>query len=179
MPCMWTIDTNHTGENMGHWLDTKLSSWKVLDKTTVCVSDTAANMIKMMEYLPNDMEHNDCLNHVLQLSINDEILEKPEIKNIIMNVRAVTNYTSILLSSALKRKQEELGWESKDIRALVQDVKTRWNSTHDMLARFVELEEPIKSLLGEDEWKNKIKCGTGYVKISSNDWKVMRNVVKK
>ena len=172
------FDTNHTGENMGHWLDTKLSSWKVLDKTTVCVSDTAANMIKMMEYLPNDMEHNDCLNHVLQLSINDEILEKPEIKNIIMNVRAVTNYTSILLSSALKRKQEELGWESKDIRALVQDVKTRWNSTHDMLARFVELEEPIKSLLGEDEWKNKIKCGTGYVKISSNDWKVMRNVVK-
>ena len=78
---------------MGTWLDTKLSSWKVLDKTTVCVSDTAATMIRMMEYLPNDKEHNDCLNHFLQLSINDEILEKPEIKSIIINVRAVTNYT--------------------------------------------------------------------------------------
>ena len=55
----------------------KLESWKVIDKTTVCVSDTAANMLKMMEYLPNNMEHNDCLNHVFQLSINDEILEKP------------------------------------------------------------------------------------------------------
>ena len=71
------FDTNHTGENMGNWLDMKLESWKVIDKTTVCVSDTAANMLKMMEYLPNNMEHNDCLNHVFQLSINDEILEKP------------------------------------------------------------------------------------------------------
>ena len=64
------------------------------------------------------------------------------------------------------------------MRSLVKDVKTRWNSTHDMLARCVELEEPIKSLLSEDLWKNKIKCGTAYVKISSNDWKLMKNVVK-
>ena len=39
------FDTNHTGENMGNWLDMKLESWKVIDKTTVCVSDTAMNML--------------------------------------------------------------------------------------------------------------------------------------
>ena len=72
----------------------------------------------MMEYFPNNMEHNDCLNHVFQLSINDEILEKPEIKNIVANVRAFTNYTSVLLSSALRKRQEELGWEDKDIQIL-------------------------------------------------------------
>ena len=136
------FDTNHTGKNMGNWLDMKLESWKIIDKTTVCVSDTASNMLKMMEYLPNSMEHCDCLNHVFQLAINDEILEKPEIKNIVANVRAFTNYTSVLLSSALRKKQETLGWEDKDIKTLVQDVKTRWNSTHDMLERFAELEEP-------------------------------------
>lgn len=172
------FDTNHTGENMGNWLDMKLESWKVIDKTTVCVSDTASNMLKMMEYLPNSMEHNDCLNHVFQLSINDEILEKPEIKNIIANVRAFTNYTSVLLSSALRKRQEELGWEDKDIKTLVQDVKTRWNSTHDMLARFAELEEPIKKILDDEVWKNKIKCGSASVKLSSNDWKVIKNTVK-
>ena len=98
-------------------------SLKVIDKTTVCVSDTAANMLKMMDYLPNNMEHCDCLNHVFQLFINDEILQKPEIKNIVANVRAFTNYTSVLLSSALRKRQEELGWEEKDIKTLVQDVK--------------------------------------------------------
>ena len=74
------FDDHHTSENLGNWLEEKLGKWGVLDKTTVVVSDTAANMLKMMDYLPNDMEHNSCLNHVLQLVINDEVFEKQEIK---------------------------------------------------------------------------------------------------
>ena len=121
-------DGHHTGENLGNWLEEKLEKWKVLDKVTVTVSDTAANMIKMMEFLPSHIVHNGCLCHVLQLSINDEILEKPEVKHIIFSVRAFTNYASIstLLSTAVRRKQEELGWSESDLKALVQDVKTRW-----------------------------------------------------
>ena len=49
------FDNHHTGENIADWLDSKLTSWKVLDRTTVVISDTASNMIKSMEYLPNDM----------------------------------------------------------------------------------------------------------------------------
>ena len=98
-------DGHHTGQNLGGWLEDKLEKWKVLDKTTVTVSDTAANMIRMMDFLPDHITHNPCLNHVLQLAINDEVLEKPEIKNLILNVRAFTNYaaTSTLLSAALRQ----------------------------------------------------------------------------
>ena len=122
------FDGHHTRENLGGWLEDKLEKWKVLDKTTVTVSDTAANMIKMMEFLPAHMTHNGCLNHVLQLAINDEVLDKPEIKNVILSVRAFTNYAevAILCSAALRKKQEALGWEEKDHRALIQDVKTCW-----------------------------------------------------
>jgi hypothetical protein len=79
---------------------------------TVTVTDTAANMIKMMEFLPSHTGHNGCLNYVLQLSINGEILEKPEVKNIISSVRAFTNYAviSTLLSTAVRSKQDKLGW---------------------------------------------------------------------
>lgn len=55
------FDGHHTGENIAEWLDSKLTSWKVLDKTTVVISDTASNMLKCMEFLPNDMEHCGCL----------------------------------------------------------------------------------------------------------------------
>ena len=178
-------DGHHTGENLGNWLEEKLEKWKVLDKTTVTVSDTAANMLRMMRFLPEHIVHNSCLNHVLQLTINDEVLEKPEIKNLITNVRAFTNYAGIitLLSSAIRKKQEELEWEEKDMKTLVQDVKTRWNSSFDMLARFFLLQEPVKKVLEDEEWKEKIvlKGGAGAgrpVKFSSNDWKLMEKVVK-
>ena len=173
------FDEHHTSENLGNWLEEKLASWKVLDKTNVVVSDSASNMLKMMEFLPNDMEHNSCLNHVLQLVINDEVFEKPEVKNIITNVKAFVNYcsNSVLLSSALRKKQEELGFSC--IKSLVQDVKTRWNSTNDMTERFVELKQPIIAILDEDEWKNKIRLKSGsVVKFSPNDWRVMEKLVE-
>ena len=121
-----TYDSNHTGENLGHWLEDKLEKWKVLEKTTVTVSDTAANMGKKFEFLPSHIVHNGCLNYVLQLVVNDEILEKPEVKNIVFSVRAFTNYASIstLLSAAVRSKQEEMGWSDTELKALVQDVKT-------------------------------------------------------
>ena len=64
--------------------------------------------------MPNDMEHIDCLNHVLQLAINDEVFEKPEVTNITANVKAFVSYSSssILLSAAVKKKQEDLGFVS-------------------------------------------------------------------
>ena len=173
------FDDHHTGEKLGNWLEEKLGTWKVLDKTTVVVSDTAANMLCMMNFLPNDMERVNCLNHVLQLAINDEVFEKPEVTSIIANVKAVTNYasSSVLLSEAIRKKQEDLGFKS--IKTLTQDVRTRWNSTNDMVERFVELKDPITEVLESEEWKDKITVKPGVkVKFTSNDWRVLERLVQ-
>ena len=172
------FDDHHTGENIADWLDNKLTTWKVLDKATVVISDTASNMLKSMEFMPNNMEHCGCLNHVLQLAINDETFQKPEVQNIMAKVKAFITYhsMSVLLSSALEKKQKELGWEK--VLQPVKDVKTRWNTTHDTLKRFVELKNPITKILNDEEWKEKIKVNKKAVKFSSLEWQVMENVVK-
>ena len=174
------FDDHHTGQNLGNWLEDKLGAWKVLDKTTVVVSDTASPMLRMMDFLPNDMEHVGCLNHVLQLVVNDEVLGKPELTGIIANMKAVANYASVsvLLSSAIKEKQKELGFPS--IKTLIQDVKTRWNSTCDMTERFLELKDAIIEVLESEDWKGKItvKSTGAKVKFSSNDWRIMERTVQ-
>ena len=167
------FDQSHTGEHIAEWLDTKLSSWSVLDKTNVVISDSASNMLKSMDYLPNSMEHINCLNHVLQLSINDEVFLKLELKNINGKIKSFLNYhsSSNLLNSALEERQKECGFET--FKQPIQDVKTRWNTTYDSWSRFLELKEPINLILDDRHWKEKLK-----VKFSSYDWKVMENVVK-
>ena len=52
-----------------------------------------------------------------------------------------------------------------------------------MLERFHHLQEPVKKVLEDEEWKEKITVKTGatagrYVKFTSNDWKLMEKVVK-
>ena len=143
------------------------------------VSDTASNMLRMMNFLPNDIKRVDCLNHVLQLAINDEVFEKPEVTTVLANVKAVTNYasSSVLLSEAIRKKQEELGFTI--IKTLIQDVKTRWNSTNDMVERFVELKEPISEVLESEEWKGKISVKAGVkVKFTSSDWRLLERLVQ-
>jgi len=176
------FDISHSGQNIGEWLDKKLEDWKVLDKTTVCVSDTASNMLKSMEYLPTHMIHNGCMNHILQLSINDELLEKPAVKSTIIKLRAFSNFASKsnLFSEYLRQLQREAGVEENKVLMSKQDCVTRWNSTYEMIDRAVELEEFIKTALDDDHWKKKIKYKNNgieaQVKFSSHDWKLIKTV---
>ena len=65
-------------------------------------------------------------------------------------------------------------------KAIVQDVKTRGNSTLDMLERFSDLQEAVKKVMEDEELKDKIinKTSGKAVKFTNNEWKVMERVVK-
>ena len=39
---------------MALFLEEKLESWQVFDKVDVIISDSAANMLKLMDFLPED-----------------------------------------------------------------------------------------------------------------------------
>ena len=164
------LNESHSGENMWNHLSEKLEDWKVLDKTKVLISDSASNMLKMLEFAPPDVELVRCLNHILNTIVQDELLKGPQVKGLISNLRDVTNYShrSTLFAEDLRKKMENLGWEDK---ALIQDVLTRWNSTYDMLERFLELYEAVKKSL-EDGWAERIKDGKT-IKFSESNMKVI------
>ena len=64
---------------------------------------------------------------------------------VVAAVRIVTHFhTSTLSANKLKEKQALLGIPQPK---LIQDVETRWNSTHDMLARMLEQQVAVTAVM--------------------------------
>ena len=71
-----------------------LDRWKLSHIDWDLVSDSASNMVAMADYI-DGLEHVKCLNHVLQLCINDErCAENPKWNYISRNVRKIRNGTA-------------------------------------------------------------------------------------
>ena len=169
------FDVSHSGLNVARWLESECDKWGVTEDVGVVTTDTAANMLKMMEYLPIHFLHGGCLNHIIQLVIKDELLEKPSIKVLVKTCRHICTYAnqSVQLSQYIVKKQMEAGKEKHSCLNLIQDVVTRWNSTYLMLKRFLVLQPHVRSALTDQEWKKRLDS-----KISNAEWGLMEKVVK-
>ena len=170
-----SFDQSHTGQNLATWVENECDSWGITESVGVVTTDTASNMYKMMQYLPFHFSHGDCINHVMQLVINDELLKKPSVKNLVKVCRHICTFSnqSVQLSQFIVKKQIEAGKEKRGCLNLLQDVVTRWNSTFLMLQRFLQLQPVMRSVLLDQDWKNKLD-----VNISNADWSLMEKVVK-
>ena len=115
------------------------------------------------------------MNHILQLVIKDQLLEKPSIKQMIKSCRSICTFAnhSVGLAQAIFKKQMEEGKEKRFCVNLLQDVVTRWNSTYLMLQRFLKLQSVIREILLDDEWKKKVDAN-----LTNAEWNLMEKVVK-
>ena len=69
-------------------------------------------------------------------------------------------------STDLKRTQQEMNTPQHQ---LIQDVRVRWNSTHDMAERLLEQKWTVSKVLDESNNQD--------LNISAKDWKVMESLV--
>jgi hypothetical protein len=132
----------HTSENIKNCLNTILENWNLKDKCFAATTDNGANVKKAIS-LMNRVENIGCAAHTLHLSVTKGLAP---IKQFIKRVN------NLILFFALSPKQIGRLKEAQNDRGypkalqIIQDVRTRWNSSYLAWTRLLELKVAIQWL---------------------------------
>ena len=129
------FEGNHTGENIGRELASALQKWEIKDKVKVMTVDNAANMGVGVFQAGIELKLG-CFAHCINLASN-KATAVPEIARVLGKIRKLVTlfHKSDIATEVLTETQKAL---QVPLHRLVMDVKTRWNSTFDMIQRFLE-----------------------------------------
>lgn len=80
-----------------------------------------------------------CFAHTINLVVTKSIDDAKNCTALIGKVRKIVKYIkkSVNASDELRKKQMELGLKQGQIKKMILDVRTRWNSCFYMLERFL------------------------------------------
>lgn len=149
----------HTADKVSEHLLKIAQEWNLNNKITAIVTDNASNMTAAVRLC--EWRHVQCFAHSLNLVAQAGIAQIQAIVNKIKAIVAYFKRSSQALNK-LHTMQDQLGVPR---RKLVQDVLTRWNSTYDMMDRFVVIKDALVSTLAI--------LDTNLEQLTSHEWKVV------
>ena len=142
------MSDSHTAENLAEHLKKVCSDWDIELKSTAITTDNAANIVLAIEKC-SPLVHVRCMAHVLNLS-TQKALKGTNINRLLGRVRSLSTFfhrSSVANSILLKTlKQLEL-----PVLKPIVDVPTRWNSTYDMIDRFLKIRPAITATLSHKD----------------------------
>jgi hypothetical protein len=144
------LEESHTGENLSNQFDAVLQEWELTKDRISDTTDNAANVCLAMRL--SDVQHVRCMAHTLNLA-SQKCLSISEISRVCGKVRRIVTYLhrSALAASLLKKTLEQL--ELPFLKPII-DVTTRWNSSLDMLERYLQLRPAISVVMANPISKN-------------------------
>lgn len=148
------LSESHTGVNIAEVLKSAVKEWG-LDKIgtrIAVVTDNASNMrvaVKEAELSP----HIRCFAHTLNLA-SQAGLKVNAVSRLLGRVRRVASFfhRSSTATAVLTTKQKLL---NLPVHKLIIDVVTRWNSSLDMVERYLEQQQAVAAALLSDELRHK------------------------
>ena len=145
------------GENLGDALLQTATAWKTIRQhdLNAVVTDNAANMIVAIKE-STLAQHVTCFAHTLNLAAKRG-LAVAGADRLLGRVRRIVGYfhSSTSANEVLKQRMKIL--ELTGPLKLIMDVSTRWNSSYDMLVRYLLLEPAVQSALGSKDVKKHLK----------------------
>ncbi|CAG4973134.1 unnamed protein product [Parnassius apollo] len=152
------FNESHTMINISEFLKEKFREWCIDQKICAIVSDNASNILGAVRI--GGWRSIRCFAHTINLVVKDslEIIADTVIK--VKNVVEFFN-RSMPAQRKLKEIQEQMHLAPLKLK---QDVCTRWNSTYDMLNRFLKIKEALIA---------SIAIMTAELALTPNDWMII------
>uniref|UniRef100_A0A9J7ZZ58 Zinc finger BED domain-containing protein 1-like n=1 Tax=Cyprinus carpio carpio TaxID=630221 RepID=A0A9J7ZZ58_CYPCA len=136
---------SHTGAHMARLLLDVVEEWQLTDKSVVLVTDNAANMISAAEI--GKFPHVKCFVHTLNLAAQ-RALKLLAVSRLLGRVRRISVYfhRSTKAKHLFEENQRVVLKLTSPLK-VITDVATRWNSAHDMMERFLQLQAAVHATL--------------------------------
>lgn len=136
---------SHTGAHMARLLLDVVEEWQLTDKSVVLVTDNAANMISAAEI--GKFPHVKCFAHTLNLAAQ-RALKLLAVSRLLGRVRRISVYfhRSTKAKHLFEENQRVVLKLTSPLK-VITDVATRWNSAHDMMERFLQLQAAVHATL--------------------------------
>ncbi|XP_052786338.1 E3 SUMO-protein ligase ZBED1-like [Mya arenaria] len=133
----------HTGDNLALRLQGCASEFGISGRINTCVHDNARNMERAETEC--DLGSLGCFGHTLQLSIKSAFA-LPDVNRVVSRCRKLVGHIkhSTTLMAEMRKRHATPKVPKHE---LMQDVTTRWNSTHAMLARLHEQRRVLSDLM--------------------------------
>jgi len=135
------FNERHTIENLSVFLKNIVCTWGIQHKIVAVVSDNAPNIVGAIK--DSNFRHISCFAHNVNLVVQKGL---KKIINVQKKVKSIVEHFKISshAQSKLQDIQKQLGLSPLKLK---QDVITRWNSTHDMFKRILEIKDAVVSTL--------------------------------
>lgn len=147
------LSESHTADYIALELGKALQIWGIDPNDVVAVvTDNAANMVKAMHDKFGKNRHIPCFAHTLNLVCENSLTNTEGLSIIIDKIRSIVVWfkRSVKASDQLRKIQIDAGTIEGNIKKMILDVKTRWNSTYYMIERFLLMSSMVSNILFSD-----------------------------